>query len=473
MRAQTIYSVRELGRRRGLTLRNEDEHTLERALGDLLEQLDETAAALEREELEAHDAIVPYRPEEGEFGNAFVHRFELQPLADGPLADRPVGVKDTIAIGGMPRTRGRRTEWDFPAEDALAVSRVRKAGGRVVGTLNMDAWSASATGEGSEFGLARHPTDPRRLPGGSSSGAGVALAEAYVDFALGTDGAGSARIPASWCGVVALKPTSGSVPANGVAGLDPSLDAVCPMARTVEECAVLFNVIAGRPTQGDQARRIGIVAGAQSQADNASLAALERAGAALAKTGCHVEEVKIPTWHRAWEIELVILTCSVPHLVETGWQGRWHPDCVDAPVPASSRPPQLIALWTLALEALGSRANELYWLAQRARAMLRAELERAFRKVEILLSPTTPTTAPLRTPPGENALLASPSGAATPVITSTLTTPANLTGMPALALPFGCDSNGLPCSVQLHGSAGDEGTLFATANLLEEFAGAA
>lgn len=425
------------------------------------------SAALTPVERRALPVWRPHRDEDPL--NAFIHRFDLKPVRDGPLSGQSVAVKDTIAIAGVPRTRGSRANWDTPAYDAPVIRRLLENGATITGTLNMDAWSASATGEGSEFGMTVNPRRSGHLPGGSSCGAGAAVVAGVVDLAVGTDTAGSARIPAGWCGAVALKPTHGAIPVEGVVGLDPTLDCVCPLARDVVGCMILFSVLAARPVErSDSPLHIGIVDGTTEGCDSATLEALARAEATLAAAGYSVQTVSIPLWRRAWEIESILLAVSVPYLVRTSWQGRWSSGPVFPPVPGSlGDAPQLIRLWSLALEVLGHDANELYARACGARAQLSAQMSDAFGSLDLLMTPTTPTTAPLHAPVTAENLLATPSGAATAVVTSTLTTPANLTGIPAMAVPFGASSAGLPCSVQLHAPHGREDTIFAAARVLE------
>jgi Asp-tRNA(Asn)/Glu-tRNA(Gln) amidotransferase A subunit family amidase len=445
--------------------------TLRAALDRLLAEYRNAVTALASPRPPTRSKLAVRRPTAQEDPyRAFIHCFELERRRVGSLAGRAIAVKDAIAITGVPRTRGRVSGWDEPDHDATVIERVLEAGGRIVGTLAMDAWSASATGEGCEFGVPANPKAPGRLPGGSSCGAGTAVAAGLVDLALGTDSAGSARIPASWCGVVALKPTHGAIPADGVVGLDPTLDDVCPIAATVDDCRALFEILARGDAAGAAAAvRVGLVAGTDSGCDEGTRTALAAAAVALAEAGCSVRSVRIPLWEHAWQIESILLGCSVPYLVRTGWQGRFALDPVRAAVPASD-PPPLVALWELALRELGDEANHLYEVAHDARARLRAATAAAFEQVDCLLTPTTPTTAPRPCAAGEGGLLATTSGAATPVQTSTLTTPANLTGIPALAVPFRRDDEGAPCSVQLHTRWNDEALLFAVGTQLEEAA---
>ena len=408
--------------------------------------------------------------------NAFIHRFELDPEEPGVLEGQTVGVKDLVAIAGVPRTRARidPAAWDAPDYDATLVTRILQAGGRITGTLNLDLWACGATGESSEFGLARNPHGEARLPGGSSSGSGSALAAGLVDLAIGTDTGGSARIPASWCGVVGLKPTLGAVPAHGIVGIEPSFDAACPMARTVDSCATFFEVLSGRSASSgsavSQRLRIGVVEGVSDGCDSASASALAEARDALRRAGHRVTDVKVDLWANSWSIVSMLLTTSVPYFVRTGFQGRWTTTPVAPTVPGSANPPQLFTLWALALSALGDEANTIYHEAQSARVALSDQVARAFESYDILLTPTTPTVAPLRAPKNEGDLVATASGAETAVITSTLTTPANLTGIPAIAVPFGLDQDGMPRSVQLHAAWDNEAALFAAARIVESLA---
>jgi amidase len=468
-----VQDVRQLAERAGLELTAAEAEAFVAPSAALLQEFEATAArlAVDAEVAPARRQIAFHPADDVVDGvpvNAFVHRFDSPPTGEGPLSGLRVGIKDAVAIAGVPRTRGRRTGWDWPQRDATVVSRILAAGGRIVGTLNLDAWSASATGEGSHFGLARNPHGADRLPGGSSSGAGSAVAHGMVELAVGTDTAGSARIPASWCGIVALKPSHGIIPADGVLGLDPTLEDVCPMARSSTDCARLFSVMSGREVEIDRGPwRVGLVEGVEYGCDEGTRAALKSAAQHLNAAGCTVETIEIPRWRDAWEIESLLLASGVPYLIRTGWQGRW---CMptDPPVHGDARPPQLIALWSLALEALGTKSNEYHWIAQQARQRLARATEAALQRVDVLLTPTTPSTAPRIAPKIDGDLLATSSGGATPVITSILTTPANLTGVPALALPCGRDADWMPCSIQLHAAADRESTLFSAARIIED-----
>ena len=177
--------------------------------------------------------------------NAFIRVCDVRGAGSGLLAGRTVGLKDNIDVAGIPTSNASATRAFTPARDAVVVERILAAGGRIVGKLNMDDFGAGASGETSAFGPPRNPHDPTRSAGGSSGGSGAALAAGAVDLALGVDQAGSARIPASFCGVVAVKATHGLIPSQGVTHLDHTLDAVCPMASTVEDAALLLEAIAG------------------------------------------------------------------------------------------------------------------------------------------------------------------------------------------------------------------------------------
>ena len=177
--------------------------------------------------------------------NAFIRVCDVRGAGSGLLAGRTVGLKDNIDVAGIPTSNASATPAFTPARDAVVVERILAAGGRIVGKLNMDDFGAGASGETSAFGPPRNPYDPTRSAGGSSGGSGAALAAGAVDLALGVDQAGSARIPASFCGVVAIKATHGLIPSQGVTHLDHTLDAVCPMASTVEDAALLLQAIAG------------------------------------------------------------------------------------------------------------------------------------------------------------------------------------------------------------------------------------
>src|SRR5918995_4088144 len=184
--------------------------------------------------------------------NVFVRLCRVEGAPDGTLAGRRIGIKDNLAVAGIPVTNASRTLSYTPTVDAVVVERILDAGGTIVGKLNMDDFGGAGTGETSAFGPPRNPVDPTRSAGGSSGGTGAAVRAGAVDLALGVDQGGSGRIPAAYCGVVAVKATHGLVPSFGITHIDHTIDFVTPTARTVRDAAVLLEVIAGADERDPQ-----------------------------------------------------------------------------------------------------------------------------------------------------------------------------------------------------------------------------
>ena len=248
--------------------------------------------------------------------------------------------------------------------DAVVVERILAAGGRIVGKLNMDGWSAGGSGETSAFGAPRNPVNPTHTPGGSSGGSSAAVRCGAVDLALGVDQAGSARMPASYCGVVAIKATQGLVPTFGVTHHDHTLDAVCPMARTVSEAELLLTVVAGadwrdpacqlaalrgnsrgrtrwdtnhlhidegaaRPLAG---LRVGLVAegSPESMTVPEVFANQDAVAAVLRDAGAEVIVTSVPLWGWGYQIARVLLCHLVDGLISSEGEGYGHLGLIDA-----------------------------------------------------------------------------------------------------------------------------------------------
>jgi len=175
----------------------------------------------------------------------YVHSTPRTRDASGVLDDVTFAVKDNLAARGLPMTCGTTDMSYVPSHDATVVDRLLDAGGAFVGKANMDAFAVGPAGQWSEFGKVENPIDPDRVPGGSSSGSGVAVAAGLVDAALGTDSGGSVRSPAACCGIVGMKPTHGLVPRYGLVDLIPSTDVIGPLARDVQTVGDVLSVIAG------------------------------------------------------------------------------------------------------------------------------------------------------------------------------------------------------------------------------------
>lgn len=388
----------------------------------------------------------------------------------GPLDGIPIAVKDLFWRAGRPTSAGaKRPVVERAPEDATVIARLEAAGAVMLGVLGLHEFAYGVTTVNPHHGPVRNPWNLERNPGGSSGGSAAALAAGLCYGSLGSDTGGSVRIPASVCGVVGLKPTYGRVSRHGVYPLAWSLDHVGPMARRVEDVAMLLEVIAGpdpadptasrRPVPAYASRlvragspplaglRVGVPRGFFFDRAEPEVARVVReAIARLGDLGASVREVALPRTEAGVPAGLLVLLSEAAavharRLVET-------PGDIGADVRARLEQGRVVP------------ATD-YIAAQRTRAVVRRELGDVLREVDCLATPTTPASAG---PLAEGAT--GPADAARRAMTH-LTRPFNLTGLPALSVPCGFTSEGLPVGLQLVGRPFEEGTLLAAAAPLE------
>jgi aspartyl-tRNA(Asn)/glutamyl-tRNA(Gln) amidotransferase subunit A len=365
----------------------------------------------------------------------------------GPLHGVPLAIKDLFATRGLRTTAGSKILADWvPEEDAHVVTRLRQAGAFLLGKLNMHEWAAGATTINPHFGPTTNPWDTTRIPGGSSGGSAAAIAAALCAGSLGSDTAGSIRMPSSLCGIVGLKPTYGLASLRGVLPLSWSLDHVGPMTRTVEDAALVMESIAGydpgdpssadRPGADYHDALRGDVTGLRlglprnyffDEADREVVAAVRRAASLLEAEGAHVAEVDVPGVEQAFAVGMPVLVAEAAAYHEKYLQER-----------PGDYGEDVLAL----LKAGQSQSAVDYVKAQRARIQFRQGLEALFTHIDALLTPTTPITAPTieqcRAEPPTFALIR-------------CTAPFNLAGLPALSVPCGLSKAGLPIGLQIAG----------------------
>jgi aspartyl-tRNA(Asn)/glutamyl-tRNA(Gln) amidotransferase subunit A len=273
-------------------------------------------------ELSSREAVASYLERIAEFDpalNAYISvraeeaLAEAESVPDGPLHGVPVAVKDVIDVAGVPTTAGSKILADkVAAHDAVCVARLREAGAVVLGKLNTHEFAFGASTTSPHFGAAHNPWAPDRICGGSSGGSGAAAAADLAAGTLGTDTAGSIRIPSCFCGVTGLRPTTGLVPTDGVVPVSWALDTVGPIAHTAEDCALLLSAVAARPVEladGVSGVRIGVVEELFARAEPAVAARTRAAVDELASLGATVEPVEIPLFEETGTInQLLMLT---------------------------------------------------------------------------------------------------------------------------------------------------------------------
>jgi len=376
--------------------------------------------------------------------------------AGGPLHGVPIAIKDNIATRGLRTTAGSRVLADWiPDHDAPVIRSLERAGGVILGKTNLHEFAYGGTCTNIEFGAVRNPWHTAHVPGGSSGGSGAAVAASLCPAALGTDTAGSVRLPAAQCGVVGLKPTYGRISIEGVVPLAWSLDHVGPMARTVADVALLYGVLAGVPPALSAAPElVGLRLGVPRpyffdalQADvaaavEAALARLSELGAVLVETDWPgVEVSNSATW------TIILAEASAYH---RPWF-RTRPEAYSAETRGNLELGEFVP------------ASD-YVQAQRVRSVLRARVHELLRDVDALVTPSLAITAPRI---GETSVTVG--GKVKPInpVFIRLADPFNLTGLPAISVPCGFGAEGLPIGLQIAAAPYAEDTVLRIAAAYE------
>jgi aspartyl-tRNA(Asn)/glutamyl-tRNA(Gln) amidotransferase subunit A len=410
-----------------------------------------------------------------------------------PLAGVPLVIKDNILTRGLRTSCASRILESFvPPYDATVIARLRQAGALVAGKANLDEFAMGSSTENSAFGPSLNPWDMGRVPGGSSGGSAAAVASGIVTGALGSDTGGSVRQPSALCGTVGLKPTYGRVSRYGLVAFGSSLDQIGPITRTVEDSALLLGTIAGFDEQDStsspapvadylaEARRdpsglrVGVpkeyftaAGGLDSEVESAVRGAIDR----LARLGLSVREVSLP--HTEFSVPTYYIVATAEASANLArYDGVRYGLRVERPTLQEmyratrsrgfgAEVKRRIMLGTYALSA--GYYDAYYVQASRVRTLLRRDFLEAFRDVDLLVTPTTPSPAFRLGEKVEDPLAM--------YLSDIFTTTMNLTGVPALSLPCGFSRQGLPIGCQIIGPDFAEGTLFRAARALEESLG--
>ena len=407
----------------------------------------------------------------------------------GPLAGVPVALKDNLCTRGFATTCGSRIlEGWRPPYDATVVEALRRAGAVALGKTNMDEFAMGSSTENSAFGPTRNPHCTEKVPGGSSGGSAAAVAAGFAPLGLGSDTGGSIRQPAALCGVVGMKPTYGRVSRYGLVAFASSLDQIGPFATTVEDAALLFDVIAGHdpmdstslpstpePTrpglgEGVEGIRIGLCRDLVEGCAPDVAARVQEAADALAGAGAKVEEVSVPEFSYGLSAYYLIApaeaSSNLARYDGVRYGLRVDGDDVEAMNTATrtagfgAEVKRRVMLGTYALSA--GYYNAYYAQAQRVRTLVMRAFERAYESYDVLLGATAPTTA--------FDLGAKVDDPMAMYMNDVCTIPSNLSGHPAISVPFGTGDDGLPVGVQVLAPALGEALLFRVARAVETLA---
>ena len=377
---------------------------------------------------------------------------------EAPLAGVILGIKDLIEVKGLPITGGSNVLPPRIAQsDATSVSRLRKAGALFLGTTNMHELAYGITSQNPHFGTVGNPAAPGRISGGSSGGSAAAVAAGIVDAALGTDTAGSIRIPAACCGVVGFKPSYGLIPTDGVMALGWSLDHIGPLTQTVEDAHQLFHIMARTAvveTTSISGRRSGktLIIPAGYFCDHLAppvRACMDRAFQVLENRGFSLIEIDIPYLEYAAGIQFVTLCVEAYQNYQTVIERS--PEGLGEDVRVRLEIGQFIT-------------GADYLKAQRLRELLRRAMVTRLANADAFIMPTMPITAPAL-----DTEMTQVGDVTMPIHTAMTrcTAPFNLTGMPAITLPCGRDHDGAPVGLQLAGRPGGDVDLLSIAQLVE------
>ena len=406
-----------------------------------------------------------------------------------PLAGIPIAIKDNICTKGIETTCASKMLKSFVAPyESTVSSKLWSSGAICLGKTNLDEFAMGSSTETSVFGVTSNPWDINRVPGGSSGGSAASVAAGFCAAAIGSDTGGSIRQPASFCGVVGLKPTYGRVSRWGLIAFASSLDQIGPITNTVSDAAEILNIISGKDqfdstcldkpvpnyltdlNKSIKHLKIGIIKecfehpGLNPEVRESVLAGVNR----FINLGAEILEVECPRFNDGIATYYVIAPSEASANlarydgVKYGYRSKEGSNLID--MTSKSRAEgfgdevqRRILIGTYALSA--GYADAYYKKAQKVRTLIRKDFDDAFKKVDILLTPTCPTTAFLKGDFVNDPL--------SMYLSDLLTVPANLAGLPAISIPCGFDTKGLPIGLQLIGNVLEENKILNAANIFE------
>tara|TARA_Y100001968_G_scaffold314784_1_gene340584 strand:+ start:778 stop:2238 length:1461 start_codon:yes stop_codon:yes gene_type:complete len=407
-----------------------------------------------------------------------------------PLAGVPLAIKDNLCTKGIKTTCSSRMLGNFvPPYESFVTERLWKAGGILLGKTNLDEFAMGSSTETSAYGSTNNPWNTSKVPGGSSGGSAAAVAAGFCMGALGSDTGGSIRQPASFCGVVGMKPTYGRVSRWGLIAFASSLDQVGPFANNVSDVAELLQVISGKDPKDSTSLdievpnyienlntsisgiRIGLISecfaqkGISLEVKESVLSAAKR----LESLGAEIIDISCPRFNDGIATYYVIAPSEASANLARydGVKYGYRADSSESLSLMTSQTrsegfgdevKRRILIGTYALSS--GYVEAYYKKAQQVRTLIRDDFKKAFQKVDLLLTPTSPTTA-FSTGEHQNDPIAM-------YLSDLLTIPANLAGLPAISLPCGFDQKNLPIGLQLIGNVLDESRLLQVAYHFEQ-----
>ena len=406
----------------------------------------------------------------------------------GALAGVPIVIKDNINLVGTKTTCASKfLENYYSIYTATCAQKLIDADAIIIGKANMDEFAMGSSNENSAFGAVKNPVDNTRVPGGSSGGSACVVASKQCFASLGTDTGGSIREPSSFCGVVGLKPTYGRVSRYGVVAFASSLDQVGPITRTVQDNALLLSVIAGQDkldmtssnekvpdyltnlNKGVKGLKIGIAKEFFTSAlDGDIKAKLDDAISWFKSNGAEIVDVSLPTIDKALAVYYVLSSAEATSNlarfdgIRYGVRAKEYSDIVDLYFKSRTQGfgkevKRRIMLGNYVLSS--GYYDAFYRKAKRVQKVIKQEFSDAFKKCDVLLSPTTATTAFKL---GEKS-----SDPVAMYLTDIFTVPINIAGVPSLSIPCGVDKLGLPIGMQIIGAHFDEAKIYQVANAYE------
>jgi len=409
----------------------------------------------------------------------------------GPLHGIPIGLKDIFIMKGYPTTCGSKMlENFFPPYDATVTRKLLDSGAVIVGKNNMDEFAMGSSNETSYFGQTKNPWDTDRVPGGSSGGSASATAASLCMGSVATDTGGSIRQPASFCGVVGMKPTYGRVSRFGMIAFASSLDQAGPLTKTVEDAAIILNAISGHDPRDStcvntsvpdytkslkddiKGMRIGVpkeyfIEGMEGEVEEAA----KKAIAMVQDLGGEVEEISLPhTEYAVLTYYIIAPSEASSNLarydgVRYGYRTENAPSLHDMYFKTraegfGSEVKRRIMIGTYALSA--GYYDAYYLKAQKVRTLIKKDFEEAFKKVDVIIAPTTPETAFKFGEKTDDPIKM--------YLSDVLTIPCNIAGIPGISVPCGFSSAGLPIGMQILGKPFGEESVIHAAHAYERHA---